>query len=75
MITNNIQDNQKIIRRNTAQRALVLDAVCNGNHLSAKEIFDIVSQKAHISFGTVYRNLQILEQENEIIAIDEDIDM
>jgi Fe2+ or Zn2+ uptake regulation protein len=63
------KDNQGIIRRNTNQRDLVLEAVCNGNHLSAREIFELVLAKKHMSFGTVYRNLQILEEEGEIIAI------
>ncbi|WP_169312601.1 Fur family transcriptional regulator [Leadbettera azotonutricia] len=64
--------NQKTIRRNTSQRDLVLDAVCKGNHLSAREIFELVSAKKRMSFGTVYRNLQILEEEGEIVAIKTD---
>jgi Fe2+ or Zn2+ uptake regulation protein len=69
-ITNKKQQN--IIRRNTSQRDLVLEAVCSGNHLSAREIFELVSAKNRMSFGTVYRNLQILEEEGEIIAVKAD---
>jgi Fur family peroxide stress response transcriptional regulator len=64
--------NKNIIRRKTNQRNLVLNAVCNGNHLSAGEIFELVSAKKRMSFGTIYRNLQILEEEGEIIAIKAD---
>jgi Fe2+ or Zn2+ uptake regulation protein len=69
-IMNNEQ--QGIIRRNTSQRDLVLEAVCEGNHLSAREIFEHVYAKKHMSFGTVYRNLQILEEEGEIIVVKAD---
>jgi Fe2+ or Zn2+ uptake regulation protein len=63
---------KEVIRRKTSQRDLVLEAVCNGNHLSAREIFERVSGKKRMSFGTVYRNLQILEEEGEIAAIKTD---
>jgi Fur family peroxide stress response transcriptional regulator len=66
------EENKEILRRKTNQRNLVLDAVCNGNHLSAREIFESVSAKRRMSFGTVYRNLQILEDEGEIAAIKAD---
>lgn len=72
MIPNMNSANQDIIRRKTSQRDLVLEAVCNGNHLSAREIFALVSDKKRMSFGTVYRNLQILEEEGEIVAIKAD---
>ncbi|MDR2807757.1 MAG: transcriptional repressor [Spirochaetaceae bacterium] len=64
--------NRRTIRRSTSQRKLVLEAVRNGNHLSAREIFVLVSQKKPMSFGTVYRNLQILEEDGEIISIQTD---
>ncbi|GHV83426.1 transcriptional repressor [Spirochaetia bacterium] len=66
------KNNKDVIRRKTSQRDLVLEAVCNGNHLSAGEIFALVSAKKHMSFGTVYRNLQILEEEGEIAAVKAD---
>jgi Fur family peroxide stress response transcriptional regulator len=60
---------KEVIRRKTSQRGLVLEAVCKGNHPSAREIFERVSTKKSMSFGTVYRNLQILEEAGEIAAI------
>lgn len=66
------RENRKVVRRSTSQRELVLEAVCNGNHLSAREIFVLVSQKKPMSFGTVYRNLIILEEEGEIVSIQTD---
>jgi Fur family peroxide stress response transcriptional regulator len=63
---------KEIVRRKTSQRNLILEAVCNGDHLTAKEIFELVSGKKGMSFGTVYRNLQILEEEGEIAAIKAD---
>jgi Fur family peroxide stress response transcriptional regulator len=53
-----------------------LEAVCNGNHVSAREIFERAAAEGSgekpMSFGTVYRNLQILEGEGEIAAIKAD---
>jgi Fe2+ or Zn2+ uptake regulation protein len=63
---------KEIVRRKTNQRNLVLEAVCHGNHLSAREIYDLIAVKKRMSFGTVYRNLQILEEEGEIVAIKTD---
>jgi Fe2+ or Zn2+ uptake regulation protein len=63
---------KRIIRRASSQRELVLAAICEGNHLSAREIFEVVSQKVSMSFGTVYRNLQILVEEGEIMAVEAD---
>jgi Fe2+ or Zn2+ uptake regulation protein len=54
------------------QRKLVLDAVRAGCHPSAREIFVSVSQSARVSFGTVYRNLQVLEEEGEIARVEID---
>ena len=47
-------------------------AICEGNHLSAREIFELVSHKARMSFGTVYRNVQILMEAGEIIPVQTD---
>jgi Fe2+ or Zn2+ uptake regulation protein len=58
-----------VIRRRTGQRELVLEAVREGNHPSAQEIFQAVSRHKRMSFGTVYRNLQILEEAGEIAAV------
>jgi Fur family peroxide stress response transcriptional regulator len=69
-ITN--EHNKEIIRRKTSQRNLVLEAVSYGNHLSAREIFECIPASKRMSFGTVYRNLQVLEDEGEIVAIKAD---
>jgi Fe2+ or Zn2+ uptake regulation protein len=72
MIPNTVSSDRLIIRRSTNQRELVLTAICEGKHLSAREIFEIVSVKAPMSFGTVYRNLQILVEEGEVISVQTD---
>jgi Fe2+ or Zn2+ uptake regulation protein len=59
-------------RRNTRQRELVLEAVCQGNHPAAGEIFDAIAKTEKISLGTVYRNLMILEEEGEIVQVKSD---
>ena len=54
---------------------MVLEAVRSNNHPSAREIFeDVATQegKSAISFGTVYRNLQVLEEEGDIARLDLD---
>jgi Fe2+ or Zn2+ uptake regulation protein len=47
----------------------VLEAICQGSHLTAREIFEAVSKTRRMSFGTVYRNLQILLEEGEITCV------
>ena len=61
-----------ITRRPTSQREMVLNSVSQGCHLSARDIFEDISRETRMSFGTVYRNLQILEEEKEIIAVQAD---
>jgi Fur family peroxide stress response transcriptional regulator len=61
--------NKTIVRRSTTQRELILKAVCEGGHPTARKIFEIVSLSRKMSFGTVYRNLQILTGEGEIICV------
>lgn len=55
-------------RRNTIQRALVLEAVNNLQcHASADEVYDaIVREHPNISRATVYRNLNLLSETGEI---------
>lgn len=55
-------------QRNTRQRALVLQVVRSRlDHPTADEIFADCSQAdAHISRGTVYRNLNVLAEMGEI---------
>ncbi|MEG1524962.1 MAG: transcriptional repressor [Clostridia bacterium] len=50
--------------RNTYQRKLVMDAVLNRtDHPSADDIYcDAKNQDAHISRGTIYRNLHLLSE-------------
>lgn len=54
--------------RNTVQRALVLDAVYNMRfHPSADDIYEeIIKTHPNISKATVYRNLNLLAENNEI---------
>jgi Fe2+ or Zn2+ uptake regulation protein len=63
---------EKLNRRYTRQRGLVLEAVCGGNHPTARELFDSISETAKVSLGTIYRNLTILEEEGEILSIKSD---
>ncbi|MBZ4687906.1 MAG: Fur family transcriptional regulator, ferric uptake regulator [Clostridia bacterium] len=45
----------------TPQRRLIIEILENGSHKSADEIFNEVKKKQpNVSFGTVYRNLNIL---------------
>lgn len=59
-------------RRNTIQRELVLDAVkalhC---HATADEVYGYIA-KAHptVSRGTVYRNLNLLSEDGEILRVE-----
>ncbi len=56
--------------RNTLQRTLVLDALCKLDHPNADEIYEeIIKTKPDISRGTVYRNLNLLADKNEIKRI------
>lgn len=58
-------------RRNTHQRALVLDAVlASSTHPTADEIFAAVRERdPKVSRGTVYRNLNLLADEGQILHI------
>ena len=55
-------------RRNTPQRALVLEIVrANLNHHTADEIYELARERdPDISKGTVYRNLNLLSEMDEI---------
>ena len=59
-------------RRNTRQRALVLDAVrAHDDHPTADDIYlDVRQQDEKISRGTVYRNLKLMEQAREIARLE-----
>lgn len=58
-------------RRNTKQRQIILNAVRSRcDHPSAEQIYEQVSaDDPKISRGTVYRNLQILVEQGDILAI------
>ena len=58
-------------QRNTIQRTLVLDAVMAMScHPTADEIYDEVAKKCpSISKGTVYRNLNRLADEGELLRV------
>ena len=56
------------VRRNTYQRDLIRQVMKdNYNHPTADEIYDLVKKlDSKISRGTVYRNLKILTENNEL---------
>lgn len=55
-------------KRNTVQRALVLEAVkVLRSHVTAEEVYSTIAKKhPDISRGTVYRNLNLLSEIGEI---------
>ena len=61
-----------MIKRNTIQRSLVLEAVNRlQRHATAEEIYDeIVREHPHISRGTVYRNLKHLSDSGDICKLE-----
>ena len=60
-----------MIYRNTIQKQLVLDTVRRmTNHPTVEEIYErIVMEHPSVSKGTVYRNLNILAQQGEILRV------
>ena len=58
-------------QRNTHQRQLVLDAVqARHDHPSADQIYlDVRVLDSKISRGTVYRNLNVLVQQGEVLQV------
>lgn len=56
-------------RRNSKQRTLVLDVLkASHEHPNAEEVYLAVKQQLpDISLGTVYRNLNLLEEMGQII--------
>lgn len=59
-------------RRNTKQRTLILDIVrTHGDHPTAEDIYrDVRERNPKVSRGTVYRNLNLLEETGDIISIE-----
>lgn len=62
-------------RRMTRQREKVLKAVCSLEHPTAQETYAYITSNTglqaedRISLGTIYRNLQVLEEEGRIAAV------
>ena len=61
-----------MMKRNTIQRTLVLEAVNSLRcHATADEVYTFISRShPHISKGTVYRNLNQLSEKGEIKKIE-----
>lgn len=59
-------------RRNTKQRQLILDAIrVRCDHPSAEQIYlDVQEADNKMSRGTVYRNLNILVQQGQILQVE-----
>lgn len=59
-------------RRNTKQRAMILEAVRRSHaHPSAEQIYlEVRSRSPRISRGTVYRNLNLLSEMGEVRRLD-----
>ena len=59
------------LRRNSRQRMLVYDAVkASHEHPNAEEVYQVVKQRLpDISLGTVYRNLNLLEEMGQLRRI------
>lgn len=59
-------------RRNTRQRQMILEVVRNRcDHPTAEQIYQTVhEQDERVSRATVYRNLDVLAQEGQVLEID-----
>ena len=59
------------VRRNTKQRQIVLDEVRSRcDHPTTEQIYESIHKVSpDISMGTVYRNLSILSEEGQVLAI------
>ncbi|MDP3787322.1 MAG: transcriptional repressor [Candidatus Omnitrophota bacterium] len=62
---------EKILRRKSTQRKIILDELKKlKTHPRADLLFKIVRKKLpNISFGTVYRNLNLLRDQGEILEL------
>ena len=57
-------------RRNTVQRQIILDAVMMLDHPNADEVYSYLQGKyPTISKGTIYRNLNLLAEEEQIVKV------
>ena len=59
-------------RRNTPQRRIIHEELCAlTSHPTASELFEIVRRRLpRVSLGTVYRNLEVLHQDGQILKIE-----
>ena len=58
-------------RRNTVQRQLVAETILNLDHPNAEQVYEeIVKNHPHVSKATVYRNLNLLAEQQEIGKIE-----
>lgn len=59
--------------KNTKQRKMILEVLVNSHeHLSAEQVYDLLQsneETKHIGLATVYRNLNVLTQTNQIVRI------
>ena len=64
--------NGKSMRRNTPQRKILLEELGGMNsHPTASELYEKVRKRLpRISLGTVYRNLEVLHENGQIIKLD-----
>lgn len=61
-----------MLRRNTIQRELVLEAVrALKNHATAEEVYnEVIRNHPSVGKGTVYRNLNILAEDGDIRKVE-----
>ena len=59
-------------RRNTPQRQIIFEELCGlETHPTASELYEIVRKRLpRISLGTVYRNLDVLHEDGQIVKLD-----
>lgn len=62
---------KEILRRNTRQKGIILEELRKvKSHPAANEVFRIVRRRIpNISFGTVYRNLNLLRDNGKILEL------
>ncbi|MGB5824100.1 MAG: transcriptional repressor [Proteocatella sp.] len=66
-----VNTGNQVQKRNTIQKKLVLEAVCQlQNHPTAEEVYRYILEiYNNISKGTVYRNLNILVEEQRLLKV------
>lgn len=71
MMSDDNKNNRRIIRQ-TSQRKVILEELCKvTSHPTASDIYEMVRRKLpRISLGTVYRNLELLNECGSIQKLD-----